>query len=46
MFYSDYGIVFYRARVSNYILRFASHFDQYVNSRFVRSVGYDAIVWC
>lgn len=46
MFYSDFGVRTYRTTVSNYILRFAAHFDQYVNSRFVRSVGYDQIVWC
>jgi len=46
MFYSDYGVRAYRPRQSNYMLRFVAHFDQYVNSRFVRSVGYDQIVWC
>lgn len=46
MFYSDYGIRAYAPKISNYILRFASHFDQYVNSRLVRSIGYDEITWC
>lgn len=46
MFYSDYGVRFYRPRLSNYILRFVAHFDQYVNGSLVRTVGYDQIVWC
>lgn len=46
MFYSDYGVRVYRPRLSNYMLRFAAHFDQYRNSTFVRSVGYDEICWC
>lgn len=46
MFYSDFGVRHYAVHVSNYILRFAGHFDQYVNARFVRSVSYDSIVWC
>jgi hypothetical protein len=45
MLYADYAAS--RARpASNYILRFVSHFDQYVNSRFVRTVDYAQIVWC
>jgi hypothetical protein len=46
MFYSDYGVRVYQTRASNYILRFAAHFDQYLNARFVRSIGYDEICWC
>lgn len=46
MFYSDFGIRAYVPRISNYFLSFAAHFDQYMNARFVRSIGYDQIVWC
>lgn len=46
MFYSDLGVHVYRAHLSRYILRFASHYDEYVNSCLSRSVSYDAIVWC
>jgi hypothetical protein len=46
MFYSDYRVRTYAAHFSNYILRFAGHFDQYVNARFIRSVSYDDVVWC
>lgn len=46
MLYADYSKHRSALRASNYILRFASHFDQYVNARLVRSVGYDQIVWC
>jgi hypothetical protein len=46
MFYSDYGVRAYAPKISNYILRFASHFDQYVNSVLVRSVDYAQIPWC
>lgn len=46
MFYSDYGVIAYRPHLSRYLLRFARHYDEYVNARFVRSVGYDSIVWC
>jgi hypothetical protein len=45
-FYADYGIHAYRPRISNYILRFATHFDQYVNSFLVRTVDYRDVVWC
>jgi hypothetical protein len=46
MLYADYSKHHSTAPASNYILRFVSHFDQYVNSRFVRSVDYAQIVWC
>jgi hypothetical protein len=46
MFYSDYGVRTYRPRLSNYLLRFAAHYDQYVNSCFVRTVDYNQITWC
>jgi len=46
MFYSDYGVHVYKTRISNYILRFARHFDVYVNSSLVQSVPYESIVWC
>ena len=46
MFYSDFGVRHYATHFSNYILRFVSHFDQYVNGRFVRTVSYDDVVWC
>jgi hypothetical protein len=46
MFYSDYGVRHYAVHLSNYTLRFRYHFDQYINSRFVRSVSYDDVVWC
>lgn len=46
MFYSDYGFRVYAPRLSNYIIRFARHFDQYTNSRLIRSVDYAQIVWC
>jgi hypothetical protein len=46
MFYSDYGVRAFAPKISNYILRFARHFDQYVNSTLVRSVDYSEITWC
>jgi hypothetical protein len=46
MLYADIDQLRNARPASNYILRFVSHFDQYVNSRLVRSVGYDQIVWC
>jgi hypothetical protein len=46
MLYADYTKHRSARHASNYILRFVSHFDQYVNSRLVRSVGYEQIVWC
>lgn len=46
MFYADYAAPRKAQPASNYILRFVSHFDQYVNSRFVRSVDYAQIPWC
>ncbi|CAE6810979.1 hypothetical protein R69746_05616 [Paraburkholderia aspalathi] len=46
MFYSDYGFRTYRTRTSNHFVRFAMHFDQYLNSIFVRSVDYSQIPWC
>jgi hypothetical protein len=46
MFYSDYGFRSYSARISNYIIRFVSHYDEYVNSRLVRSVDLNDVVWC
>jgi hypothetical protein len=45
MLYADYTPSAARP-ASNYSLRFVSHFDQYVNSRFVRTVDYAQIVWC
>lgn len=45
-FYSDFGFRVYAPKVSNYILTFARHFDQYVNSRLVRSVDLNDVVWC
>jgi hypothetical protein len=44
MFYSDYRVL--TAHLSNYILRFVGHYDQYVNSKFIRSVDYSNVVWC
>jgi hypothetical protein len=46
MLYTDFDRLRSARHASNYILRFVSHFDQYVNSRLVRSVGYEQIVWC
>jgi hypothetical protein len=46
MLYADYTKHRSARHASNYILRFVSHFDQYINSRLVRSVGYEQIVWC
>jgi len=46
MFYSDYCVKALPIRTSNYILRFARHFDQYVNSVLVRSIDLNEIVWC
>ncbi|NPT59056.1 hypothetical protein [Paraburkholderia elongata] len=43
MFYSDYGFRAYAPKISNYILRFANHYDQYVNSILVRSVDYSQV---
>ncbi|CDY79436.1 hypothetical protein BGLT_02217 [Caballeronia glathei] len=45
-FYQDFGARTC-ARVSTYILRFAAHYDEYRNSRLVRSVDISRdVVWC
>jgi len=44
--YSDISFRACETRVSNYLLRFSGHFDQYRNSRLVRSVPLSAVVWC
>jgi hypothetical protein len=46
VFYAEFSMRVYRARTSNHFVRFANHFDQYLNSIFVRSIGYDQIIWC
>lgn len=46
MFYSDFGVTVYRPHISNYILRFVSHYQQCRNSQIVRMVSYDDVVWC
>jgi hypothetical protein len=46
MFYSDFGVHAYKTKVSHYMLTFARHFDQYENSRLIRSVDYGQIPWC
>lgn len=43
MFYTDFDVWLPRPHVSNYILRFADHYDEYANSHFVRTVSYDDI---
>jgi len=44
MFYSDYKAL--AVHFSRYVLRFHHHYDEYVNSTFVRSVDFDQVVWC
>jgi hypothetical protein len=46
VFYSDFGVHVYRAHISNRVIAFARHFDQYRNSAMVRSVDLNDIVWC
>jgi hypothetical protein len=46
MFYSDYGFRAYAPKISNYILRFAQHYDEYRNSFLVRTVSLDSVCWC
>lgn len=45
-FYSDYGFRAYAPRVSNYLLTFARHYDEYRNSMLVRSVDLNSVRWC
>ncbi|MDE1139929.1 MAG: hypothetical protein PW999_09800 [Paraburkholderia tropica] len=43
MFYSDIRREPLRVRVSNYILRFDAHYDEYANGTLVRTVCYSQI---
>lgn len=46
MLYSDLFREPIKVRISIYILRFVGHYDEYQNSRLVRSVPLSAIPWC